>query len=124
VLSAEHHDRTDAKSWFEQAAVEFRKAGAMADHARIRARLRTLGVHTRHWNHQARPVSGWESLTETELAVAALVAEGLSNQQVGRRMFVSHHTVDFHLRQIFRKLAIDSRVVLTRIALTREEVAS
>jgi DNA-binding CsgD family transcriptional regulator len=124
VLSAAGCDRTAARSWLEQAGVEYRKAGATTDHARIRARLRTLGVHTRHWNHQTRPVSGWESLTETELAVAALVAEGLSNQQVGRRMFVSHHTVDFHLRQIFRKLAIDSRVVLTRIALTRAEVAT
>jgi DNA-binding CsgD family transcriptional regulator len=81
-------------------------------------------VRRRHWTQQARPVSGWESLTETELAVASLVAEGLSNPQVGKRMFLSHHTVDFHLRQIFRKLGVNSRVVLTRIALSREEVAS
>lgn len=124
VLSVEQSDGVGAKSWFERAAAEYSKSGATTDQARIRARLRALGVRRRHWTQQARPVSGWESLTETELAVAALVAEGLSNQQVGKRMFLSHHTVDFHLRQIFRKLAIDSRVVLTRIALTREAVAS
>jgi DNA-binding CsgD family transcriptional regulator len=66
-------------------------------------------------------VSGWESLTETEHAVAASVAEGLSNQEVANRMFLSRHTVDFHLRHIFRKLGIDSRVVLTRITMENGE---
>jgi DNA-binding CsgD family transcriptional regulator len=65
-------------------------------------------------------VCGWNSLTETEQSVAALVAEGLSNQQVATRMFLSRHTVDFHLRHIFRKLGISSRVALTRIALSDE----
>ena len=57
-------------------------------------------------------------------AAAALVAEGLSNQQVAMRMFLSRHTVDFHLRHIFRKLRIASRVALTRIALSCEGVPS
>jgi DNA-binding CsgD family transcriptional regulator len=82
--------------------------------------LRDLGVQLRHWSRQDRPVWGWDSLTETEQAVAGLVAEGLSNQQVATRMFLSRHTVDFHLRHIFRKLGIGSRVVLTRIALANE----
>jgi DNA-binding CsgD family transcriptional regulator len=69
-------------------------------------------------------VSGWDSLTETEHTVAELVAEGLSNQKVAARMFLSRHTVDFHLRHIFHKLGIDSRVVLTRIALEHAEQAS
>jgi len=56
--------------------------------------------------------------------VAGLVAEGLSNQQVATRMFLSRHTVDFHLRHIFRKLGIGSRVVLTRIALANEAAGS
>jgi DNA-binding NarL/FixJ family response regulator len=45
------------------------------------------------------------------------VAEGLTNHEVGERMFVSRHTVDFHLRQIFRKMEISSRVELTRLVL-------
>jgi DNA-binding CsgD family transcriptional regulator len=69
-------------------------------------------------------VCGWDSLTETEHAVAELVAEGLSNQKVAARMFLSRHTVDFHLRHIFRKLGIDSRVVLTRITLANGEHVS
>jgi DNA-binding CsgD family transcriptional regulator len=124
TLSAEGGDRIEARSWFEQAAEEYGKCGATRDLGRIRSRLRTLGVRARHWKAETRPVTGWDSLTQTERSVAALVAEGLSNQRVGERMFLSRHTVDFHLRHIFRKLGIDSRVVLTRLALTREVVAT
>ena len=56
-------------------------------------------------------------LTDTEQATARLVAEGLTNQRIADQMFISTHTVAFHLRQVFRKLDIRSRVDLTRIAL-------
>ena len=88
--------------------------------ARIRRRLRMLGVRRRHWTPSAdRPVTGWESLTEAEYATSELVAQGLNNQQVADRMYVSVHTVAFHLRQVFRKLNISSRVVLARIVIER-----
>ena len=67
----------------------------------------------------ARPVTGWDSLTDTEQAVAGLVAEGLNNNQVAARMYISTHTVAHHLRQAFRKLSIASRVELTRIVIER-----
>jgi DNA-binding NarL/FixJ family response regulator len=51
--------------------------------------------------------------------VARLVADGLSNRDVAARMYVSVHTVAFYLRQIFRKLAIASRVDLARIVVER-----
>jgi DNA-binding CsgD family transcriptional regulator len=60
---------------------------------------------------------GWESLTESEHAVIELVAQGLTNRKVADRLFVSPYTVDFHLRSVFRKLAVKSRVELTRLAL-------
>jgi DNA-binding CsgD family transcriptional regulator len=62
---------------------------------------------------------GWGSLTETEESVVELVVRGLTNRQVGGRLLISHHTVDFHLRSIFRKLDVNSRVDLTRAALER-----
>ena len=62
-----------------------------------------------------RPVAGWDSLTETEARIADLVATGLTNRQVAREVFMSRHTVDTHLRHIFRKLAIVSRVQLARL---------
>jgi DNA-binding CsgD family transcriptional regulator len=64
-------------------------------------------------------VSGWASLTETEQEVAGYVAEGMTNRQVAERMYLSRHTVDFHLRAIFRKLVVASRVELTRVVLER-----
>jgi DNA-binding CsgD family transcriptional regulator len=62
------------------------------------------------------PTIGWASLTQTEHRITNLVAEGLTNRQVGKEIFVSRHTVDSHMRHIFRKLDISSRVQLTRMA--------
>jgi DNA-binding CsgD family transcriptional regulator len=124
VAFRERGERAEATKWLVRAAAEYERCDATRDHGRVRARLRKLGVRRRHWRSEDRPATGWDSLTETELAVTDLVTEGLSNQQVGQRMFLSRHTVDFHLRQIFRKLGIDSRVVLTRMALTHEEVGA
>ena len=61
-----------------------------------------------------RPVLGLAALTDTERAIADLVAQGLTNRQVAERVFVSRHTVDFHLRSIFRKVDVTSRIELTR----------
>jgi DNA-binding CsgD family transcriptional regulator len=60
---------------------------------------------------------GWESLTDTERSVTELVAQGLTNRQAAERLFVSPHTVGFHLRAIYRKLDLSSRIDLARIAL-------
>jgi DNA-binding CsgD family transcriptional regulator len=71
-----------------------------------------------------RPGLGWSSLTGTEFTVAMLVAEGLTNREIATRMFLSPHTIDFHLRQVFRKLDIRSRVELTRMMLERDAETS
>jgi transcriptional regulator of acetoin/glycerol metabolism/DNA-binding CsgD family transcriptional regulator len=60
---------------------------------------------------------GWNSLTEAELAVAVQVSTGMTNREAANHLFLSPHTIDFHLRQLFRKLDINSRVELTRIML-------
>jgi len=58
---------------------------------------------------------GWDSLTETERSIADLVAEGHTNREVAAAMFLSPHTVGYHLRHIFSKVGVDSRVELTRL---------
>ena len=79
-------------------------------------------MRRRHWASAAqRPTAGWESLTETERTTSELVAQGLNNRQVADRMYVSAHTIAFHLRQVFRKLNIGSRVELARIVLERTQ---
>ena len=55
---------------------------------------------------------GWAELTRQEAAVAKLVCAALTNQQIANRLGISSHTVNFHLRQIFRKLGLTSRVEL------------
>ena len=120
VSHARRGDEREAVGQFTAAAEGYQAAGAVADMARVRRRLRRLGVRRRHWTRSAgRPAVGWESLTETEQAVAGLVAQGLSNREVAARMYVSMHTVAFYLRQIFRKLTIGSRVELARIVVQR-----
>jgi DNA-binding CsgD family transcriptional regulator len=66
-----------------------------------------------------RPRFGWASLTATELSIAELVAEGMTNRQVAAKLYLSPHTVGFHMRQVFRKLEISSRVDLTRLIVER-----
>jgi DNA-binding CsgD family transcriptional regulator len=66
-----------------------------------------------------RPRFGWASLTATELSIADLVAEGMTNREVAAKLYLSPHTVGFHMRQVFRKLEISSRVELTRLIVER-----
>jgi DNA-binding CsgD family transcriptional regulator len=76
----------------------------------IRLRSRGPGV-----SPADRPAFGWNSLTESERSVADLVTGGLTNRKVAARLFLSPHTVDAHLRHIYRKLGIASRVALARM---------
>jgi DNA-binding NarL/FixJ family response regulator len=71
-----------------------------------------------------RPKLGWEGLRSSELGIAELVSEGLTNREVAARIFVSPHTVDFHLRQIYRKLSITSRIELARLVLEHATATS
>ena len=89
-------------------------AGAARDAARARKRLRELGIRRRVQSLD-RPKLGWESLTGAELAVARLAAAGCTNRGIADRLFVSPHTVNSHLRHVFDKLDIRSRVDLTRV---------
>jgi len=121
VLLARAGRKDEAARAFDEALREYTQVGAGRDVARTRRRLRELGIRHRHWGTAKRPAAGWESLTDTELATARLVAQGLTNQRIANQLFISTHTVAFHLRQVFRKLDITSRVALTRIALEHAE---
>jgi DNA-binding CsgD family transcriptional regulator len=89
--------------------------GATWDARRVRSRLRELGVRRRLVTAEPE-TNGWAAVTASELAVARLVAEGLTNREVAERLFVSPHTVNSHLRHVFSKLGINSRVELARLA--------
>jgi ATP/maltotriose-dependent transcriptional regulator MalT len=116
LLAAAGRD-DEAIRCLQEALVEYGRLGARRGVARTRRRLRRLGVRRRHGASEKRPTGGWAGLTDFEQATARLVAEGLTNQQIADQLFISTHTVAFHLRQMFRKLDISSRVDLARIAL-------
>lgn len=63
------------------------------------------------------------TLSPREEEIARLVGQGLTNQQVARRLGLSPHTVNFHLRNIFRKLSISTRVALARAVAQRDATA-
>ena len=108
----------------ERAIGAYEQAGAVSDADRVRRRRNSPTARHGHIRRRNRPVDGWDSLTDGERRVVALVAEGLTNRQVAARAFLSRHTVDFHLRQVFRKLNVCSRVELARLAIEHELTAT
>jgi DNA-binding CsgD family transcriptional regulator len=108
-------DRDPAVTHFGDALALYAAAGATRDARRVRGRLRELGVRRRLTSAEAVR-SGWEALTSSERAVVELVAEGLTNREAADRLYVSPHTVNSHLRHVFSKLGINSRVELARVA--------
>jgi DNA-binding CsgD family transcriptional regulator len=66
-----------------------------------------------------RPPHGWESLTPTELEVARLAAEGLTNPAIGERLFISRGTVKTHLEHVYAKLGVHNRTELAAAAARR-----
>jgi DNA-binding CsgD family transcriptional regulator len=91
------HDMLDAMGiagFAERASRELRATGETA-------RKRTIARH--------------EELTAQETLIARLARDGLSNPEIGTRLFISAHTVQYHLRKVFTKLGITSRSQLGRV---------
>jgi DNA-binding CsgD family transcriptional regulator/ribosomal protein S28E/S33 len=89
------------------------RCGATADAQRVGQVLRAHGI-SRRVVGKPRPQRGIDSLTDSELKVAHLVAAGATNRAVAQRLFLSPHTVNSHLRNAFAKLGIRSRTELSR----------
>jgi len=111
-------DTTSAIGCFDEALALTMRVGAEWDSARLRGRLRRLGVRRRNVISE-RPTTGWAALSEPEINVATLAAEGRTNRQIAESLFISHHTVNTHMRHVFEKLGINSRVQLTRFVQER-----
>ena len=108
--SARSGDRARAAHALDLALAGFARIGAIKDTHRALARLRTLGVRrgTREMNQTA--IFGWTSLTPAELRTADLVTEGLTNREIGARLFVSPRTIQTHVAHILAKTGLHSRV--------------
>jgi DNA-binding CsgD family transcriptional regulator len=96
-------------------------AGAERDAVRVRVLIRARGARPPAGGPRSAPE--WPELTESEFAVAGMVARGATNREVAERLYLSHHTVNSHLRHVFAKLGIRSRVELARLMAERGTAA-
>ena len=103
---------------FDRSLVLALDIGAGWDAARARSRLRDLGVRRRVVGHDT-PRTGWLALTPAETGVVELVTAGRTNREIADQLFISPHTVSTHLRHVFEKMGVKSRVELTRAAAER-----
>jgi DNA-binding NarL/FixJ family response regulator len=112
---AQAGERDRATTELQRAARTFEDCGALRYRDQAERELRKLG-HRIH--RRTRPGSadgtGLESLTERELQLARLVADRKTNPEIAAELFLSQKTVETHLRNIFRKLGVASRVELAR----------
>ena len=90
--------------WAEGAALSTEEAIAYAQRGR---------------GQRKRPASGWASLTPTERDVVRLVGEGLANNDIATRLFISPRTVSTHLTHVYTKLGFTSRMQLAQEASRR-----
>ena len=102
----------EARELLRAAREGFDSLGAGPWAERAREELRAAGVPSR-----APTPTAWSSLSAQELQVARMAAAGLSNRQIGERLYLSHRTVASHLYRIFPKLGITSRAQLTAMSL-------
>jgi DNA-binding CsgD family transcriptional regulator len=87
---------------------------ALADARRVGRELRRLGVERRIVS-QPRAKTGWDSLTDSELKVVNLIAQGATNRSVATQLHLSLHTVKTHVHNAFAKLGINTRAQLTQL---------
>ncbi len=108
VLDTRHGAATAAEQSIREAIKGFDALNAPVASNELRALARTIGVNLRPTKQRSR----WE-LSETETLVARLATDGLTNREIGERLFISARTAEAHLTHVFTKLGVKNRVQLT-----------
>ena len=103
--------RVDARQQLNTAHEMFTRMGAQGFAERARRELVATGEKVRK-----QQVSSGDELTAQEAQIARLAADGLTNQEIGAQLFISTHTVEWHLRKVFVKLGITSRRQLRTVS--------
>jgi DNA-binding CsgD family transcriptional regulator/tetratricopeptide (TPR) repeat protein len=111
-LSAD--ERAEARAAFTSAVEVYTSLGAAADVARLQAAFRAHGIRRGPHSKHRKASSGWDSLTPTEMKIAAFVEEGLSNPEIAGRLLLSRRTVATHVSHILKKLNVNSRTDIAR----------
>ena len=113
-------DRGQARAAFTEAVEVYASLGASADVARLQATFRGHGIRRGPRAKHRRATSGWDSLTQTEIKIAAFVEEGLSNPDIAARLMLSRRTVATHVSHILKKLDVNSRIDIARESALRQ----
>ncbi|MCZ8382299.1 AAA family ATPase [Mycobacterium sp. CPCC 205372] len=103
--------RIDARRQLNAAHDLFSRMGAQAFAERSRRELLATGEKVRK-----QPMASGDRLTAQEAQIAKLAGEGLTNQEIGAQLFISTHTVEWHLRKVFVKLGVTSRRQLRTVS--------
>jgi DNA-binding CsgD family transcriptional regulator len=109
-------DRDRAAVALEVALTGYRRMAAVPDRDRALARTRAVGIRRGSREAHRDASFGWDSLTATEVRIAALVRDGLTNREIGTRLFISPRTVQTHVSHILQKTGLRSRVEIARFA--------
>jgi DNA-binding CsgD family transcriptional regulator len=115
----EADEKTAARQAFEQAIEVYEFLGAEADLNRVQSEFRVHGIRRGPHSKHRRAVSGWDSLTDAELKVAAFVEDGLSNPEIAARLMLSRRTVATHVSHILKKLNVATRTDIARESVRR-----
>jgi len=117
-------DTAEATGLFERSLSDYDDIGATFEADRVRARLARLSPSGERRPAPRRAVTGWEALTPTEHEVVEEVCGGRSNPQVAERLGISRRTVEAHLRSIYAKIGVSTRLALAVAYREREPVRS
>ncbi|MBP2338929.1 DNA-binding CsgD family transcriptional regulator/tetratricopeptide (TPR) repeat protein [Saccharothrix coeruleofusca] len=109
-------ERASARAALGRAVEAHTALGAEWDVNLLLSRLREHGIRRGPHVKHRRTAHGWDSLTPTELRVTELVVAGLSNRQIGERLFMSGRTVATHVSHVLAKLGVRSRTDIAREA--------
>ncbi|SCG46200.1 regulatory protein, luxR family [Micromonospora halophytica] len=112
LLAKRRSERKNAIRIYESALCAYTAVGAARDASRVANKLREFGVRRGVIRAAEREGELPHGLTNTEFAVAELVSQGHTNNEVGRQLFISRHTVAFHLKKVYQKMSLASRVEL------------
>jgi DNA-binding CsgD family transcriptional regulator len=105
----------ESRDYLREARDGFERLGAKPWAERAREELRAAGERS-----NLPAADAWDGLSPQELQIASMVTRGLTNREIGERLFLSHRTVGSHLYRMFPKLGISSRAELLRLAAERE----
>ncbi len=102
---------------------EYHQMGAWAARADVQRAMYQAGIRRADWAVTEKPADGWPSLTEAERRVAELIGSGHTNKSAAAELGVSVNTIGTHLRAVFAKLGIQSRVQLANQLHRQKEAA-